>query len=225
MNKIIKILFLCLVFALFSTPNAYANGASISISDLNPTDQNKILNQIYSPPDPDDPIPLLQIEEDYNETVLIPYPSPDGFAIVNPQLGYFDKQVHYEAGPQSILLDFHIINTTPYIWSDYHIEFFDTNWGPINLNLILTSAFDSVFQSIAMGTTTFPNRIDYWNGLVYPNGFVSVGFTLATGGVLPQDFIIRQVATTESPVPLPAAFWLLGGGLIGLFGIKKKYSK
>jgi hypothetical protein len=222
MNKIIKILFLCLVFALFSTSNAHANGASISISDLNTSDQNVIVSQQYYPPDTYPYIPVLFIEEDYNETVLIPYPSPNGFGIVNPQLGYFDKQVHYEAGPQSILFDFHIINTTPYIWSDYHLEFFDTNGVPIGLNSILTSAFDTVFQSIAWGVT-FPNRLDYWNGLVYPNGDDWLGFTLATGGVLPQDFIIRQVATTESPVPLPAAFWLLGGGLIGLFGIKKKY--
>lgn len=222
MNKIIKILFLCLVFALFSTPNAYANGASISISDLNLTDQNVILSQQYFPPAPD--IPVLEIKEDYNETALIPYPSPDGFAIVNPQLGYFDKQVHYDASLPSIMLDFLITNTTPYIWSDYHIEFFDTNWAPINLNLIDKSAFDTVFQTITMGVT-FPNRLDYWNGLLNPGGSMYLGFTLATGGALPPDFIIRQVATTESPVPLPAAFWLLGGGLIGLFGIKKKYSK
>jgi len=39
-----------------------------------------------------------------------------------------------------------------------------------------------------------------------------------------SDFLLQSITTTPLPVPLPAAGWLLGSGLIGLFGLKRKRS-
>ena len=55
---------------------------------------------------------------------------------------------------------------------------------------------------------------------------VFVGFTSATGeDTGDHDILSWQFIDTYNPVPIPGAIWLLGSGLIGLAGIRKKLKK
>jgi hypothetical protein len=44
----------------------------------------------------------------------------------------------------------------------------------------------------------------------------------ATGGGTADLDAIAALSTTNSPVPIPGAVWLLSSGLVGLIGIRRK---
>jgi hypothetical protein len=58
---------------------------------------------------------------------------------------------------------------------------------------------------------SFVYELDHFQG----NGFVSFDYNLTLGGT---------VATTPSAVPVPAAAWLFGSGLLGLVGVARRRS-
>lgn len=67
--------------------------------------------------------------------------------------------------------------------------------------------------------------------VVYGSLIVGDGFTLENnmkiegldvGQILTISFLYDQATFTGSPVPVPAAVWLLGSGFIGFVGIRKK---
>ena len=69
-----------------------------------------------------------------------------------------------------------------------------------------------------------------WNvkGLDFTNGFtvagdIFLGGTMPTGGQETDKVVIS--AGSVSPVPIPDAVWLLGSGLVGLVGIRKRQRK
>jgi hypothetical protein len=123
------------------------------------------------------------------------------------------------------------INTTQRV-SNWDGEFY---WSDVNR----TSGTSELSGKLRLtretsGTTTW-NRGYYWNG---------TGWTLIKeSSILPaSDFQVRlqtwnylwdgtakQIAfdnfqlTTEHVVPIPAPFWLLAPGLVGLIGLKRKY--
>lgn len=62
------------------------------------------------------------------------------------------------------------------------------------------------FQSLAVGTSP----IELMNVILLDSNFFDISFTTANASI------------NVAPVPLPTAFWLLGAGLIGLIGFRKK---
>ena len=157
--------------------------------------------------------------EDYNETHLIPYPSHDGFAIVNPGGGFFDKVVTYQladvGGPWCF--DFRVHNTSPYIWSDYHFEFWDAAFQN-RLNLAAGVVYkwsSSIFQNSSFDGSVLEFWAPNWQVPCETNQLLFFVNNLGNvAGAGPASFGIRQVATTV-PEPLTMLGLLAGVSLLG----------
>lgn len=157
------------------------------------------------------------IFEDYNETFLIPYPSHDGFAIVNQFGQFFDKEfIAKKDFPGVLQIVFKPSNTTGYVWSDYHFEL-----DPLNSGVTFfgpssgTNNFLNEFVSTSDYLITFAGE-EYVDS---PND--NTNFTIGLSGVDEGDiFIIRQIATTT--VPIPGSLVLLGTGILGLVGLRRQ---
>jgi hypothetical protein len=157
--------------------------------------------------------------EDYNETHLIPYPSHDGFAIVNPGGGFFDKVVTYQladvGGPWCF--DFRVHNTSPYIWSDYHFEFWDAAFQN-RLNLAAGVVYkwsSSIFQNSSFDGSVLEFWAPNWQVPCETNQLLFFVNNLQNvAGAGPASFGIRQVATTV-PEPLTMLGLLAGVSLLG----------
>ncbi|NTU54438.1 MAG: PEP-CTERM sorting domain-containing protein [Chlorobiaceae bacterium] len=215
LKKAVRIGLLGLLFSM--VPVLQANAVNpLRITDLNNTDANTIISQ--SNPSPN----LLVVSEDYNESYLTPYSSFGGYAVVNASEQYFDKVLNFiHIAPEtSVTLQFLVTNTTPYTWSDYHIEFWDSTFTSrltgINILGYSTNQFDNGNESNGV--------ISFW----YPGAHVGApveevgeymvhvdlyGVYGATDGAIG----IRQVAT----VPEPGMFALLSFGLAGLLGYRR----
>ena len=118
--------------------------------------------------------------------------------------------------------------------------------GPTNL-VVKTSDdnFASAFQTIVMNNgvsgTPYINNVVNLSSLaaiasegqffvrLYGTGASSANGTLRVGDYLSAstyyfDTITGTVAQDATPTPIPAAAWLLGSGLMGLVGIRRKQS-
>jgi hypothetical protein len=193
----------------------------MSIRDVNPLDLNKITGQTE-----DDVKNELIVGEDYNETRLIPYPSHDGYAIVNPAGGYFDKVVSYTAGDLDgpWVLDFGVVNTSPYCWSDYHFEFWNAtftdrlNLGPVGD--VIFGWTNKIFQHSSFDGSTLKFWAPEWQCPGQTNQFtILVNDLTKMGGAAPGSFGIRQVATT---IPEPLTMLGLFAGISALGGYLRR---
>ncbi len=61
------------------------------------------------------------------------------------------------------------------------------------------------------GSTAWSFNMRWGSQDVYNEGFIALGLALRSGNV--------------SAVPIPGALWLLGSGLLGLLGIKRRQSQ
>ena len=182
--------------------------AAMSIVDLNPGDLNIITGAFE-----DDALNELLVFEDYNEEWLVPYPSHDGYGIVNPQGGYFDKVVSFTADDWDgrWAFDFRVTNTSPYCWSDYHFEFWDETFeNPLDLTGIVDDWDNEIFQNSRFTGTTLEFWAPQWQCPGQTNQFLifvqPVGMAGSVG--------IRQVATTI-PEPLTMMGLFAGVSLLG----------
>ena len=88
-----------------------------------------------------------------------------------------------------------------------------------NSNLSLFQNFQLYYWS---GTEYAPDTSQAWN-YQFDDGFQ--GADLKNGGALYNVLVVRDgnsVPATPSAVPLPAAVWLFGSGLLGLIGIARR---
>lgn len=187
-----------------------ASGHAMSITDLDQTDRNVITGTIEDGVNNE-----LLVFEDYNELHLVPYPSHDGYGIVNAKGGFFDKLVTFTAddlgGPWA--LDFRVTNTTPWCWSDYHFEFWNEDFTQRLASFPLLLAVADLFQNQSFDGQT----LAFWAPDEQCPGqtqqFVLTFDPALVNGGAPGSFGIRQVATT---VPEPMTMLGLFLGLSGL---------
>ena len=205
---------------------APANVMALSVIDLDPGDLNSIVSQ-----DPNAPSPTHHVVEDYNETGLVPYPSHDGMAIVQPDVPpdvppeemWFDKIVEYRLTEDALLtggdkiVTFEVLNTTPYVWSDYHIEFWDSGFTQ---HLDFTNALIDQSGGLFLNSSFDGQVVEFWapdwqspaetNTIAIHLDMLEVAFGVP--GLTPDgSFGIRQVATTTIiPEPLTMAGVFLG---------------
>ena len=148
----------------------------------------------------------VAVSEEYNETTLVPYPSHDGYAITNEFGVFFIKEVTVNS-TELVTMNFVVTNNTPYTWSDYHFIFSDdVRLDPSDLGQrFITKTYEN-------------NELSFW-----APDWIEPGETFAfTLHLNPTDnFTISQVATTT---PIPGAFWMLGSGLLGLIGFRKRFT-
>lgn len=178
-------------------------------------------------------IPAYGVQEDYNETRLVPYPSHDGYGIVNPKGNFFDKVVDLQSATGWETFVFTVTNTSPYKWSDYHFEFWTSDFstqltsfplerfpgdaghfpeGPWDNNIFLNSAFDGSVLSFWSPAWQSPGQT---------NRFALTMDLNAIHAQYGSSFGIRQVATT---VPEPKNIGLFMIGLSGLLLMRYRKS-
>jgi len=156
------------------------------------------------------------VQEDYNALFLIPFPSHDGFAVVDlPGPIWFDKEIFFnsdDAGDNNFQITWDILNTSPYTWSDYHFILSDI--GQVIRDPNTSSA---EFKGVTIiGNTEVDFFYDPPGGsLIAPGETLHVTLALNLSGINPLGDIMlcRQIATA---VPIPAALPLFGTGLLGL---------
>ena len=57
---------------------------------------------------------------------------------------------------------------------------------------------------------------------ILTDSIILSSFTTDPGSGWEGGFSISEISLNGTPVPVPAAFWLFGSGLLGLFGVKKR---
>jgi hypothetical protein len=77
---------------------------------------------------------------------------------------------------------------------------------------------DGVFDD-ALGAQPTLTQVDYES--FWDVGVNDIGLKV-TNNVRPPDIDIDFTTVEISPIPIPGAIWLLGSGLIGLVGLRKK---
>jgi len=193
---------------------------AMSIVDVDPNDLNSISDYDV---DADVLHSELLTFEDYNETRLIPYPSHDGFAIVNPGGGFFDKVVTYEQADvgRPWAFDFRVHNTSPYPWSDYHFEFWDATFtNPLNLSGVIYGWTNDIFQNASFDGYVLKFWAPDWQVPCQTNELLFFVNNLQNvAGPGPASFGIRQVATT---VPEPLTMLGLFAGVSALGGYLRR---
>jgi hypothetical protein len=190
--------------------------------------------------DQDDANQVLTILEDYNEDNLVLYASPTGLvpssqAVVDNDPGepvrYFDKIFGLQGESGNWFFDFAVTNTSPYQWSDYHLELWDATFEN-QLNDILVSGVlgpSSPFPTIAVMQD--PDIVWYFDStrcndprfcqdpgetFTYRLEFDLTAVQNSHNGA----FGVRQLAT----VPEPTAAALIALGLAGVGFMRRRIS-
>ncbi len=206
--------------------DAKANAGVITLVDINLTDAMSITGQTANPSG-------VTVAETYAESTLIPYvhlvpiqPDAEGLAIVTPGHTYFDKVVSFSgfASNEIGLMTFQITNSTPYGWSDYHFEIWNTSftvreqapWAFPNPPAFTSPLVSDQFT----GLTIHPNVGSLYSfpgsGELHEVGVTGIytlrmelySFANSSSG----EFGLRQVATT--PEPASMAIFGIGGSML-----------
>jgi hypothetical protein len=204
-----------------------ASAGVITLTDVNITDAMSITSQTGMASG-------VTVAETYAESTLIPYNSlvpiqPDAghLAIVTPGQTYFDKIVNFSGFTSNEigLMTFQITNSTPYNWSDYHFEIWNTSftvreqapWAfPNSPNFTLPLVSDQ-FTGLSINPNVGSSFSFQNSGELHEVGVTGIYtlrmelFSFANTGA--GQFGLRQVATV-TPEPASMAIFGIGGSVL-----------
>ena len=206
---------------------AKANAGVITLADQNLTDAMSITGQTANPSG-------VTVAETYAESTLIPYvhlvpiqPDAEGLAIVTPGHTYFDKVVSFSgfASNEIGVMTFQITNSTPYGWSDYHFEIWNTSftvreqapWAFPNPPAFTSPLVSDQFTGLTIHPNVGSSYSFAGSGERHEVGVTGIytlrmelfSFANSDSGA----FGLRQVATV-TPEPASMAIFGIGGSML-----------
>ena len=208
MIKFIRIL--SVVFLLLTAQSAMA----AILQDLNTDEVTSYLTQDNLI---QDQIQGKNFEEVYQGVELVPFPSShDGYGVLDFGTDdFWVKSLILEE--QTEFLSFTVWNNTPYVWSNYHIQFFNSGNEPVVINETVIT--QTVFLNHEWDPIT--QKLSFWApDWVSPGDSFDFSFFI-TNATLRAPILMVQIPTT---VPEPSTLLLLSIGILGLakIGIKKR---
>jgi hypothetical protein len=124
-----------------------------------------------------------------------------------------------------------VLNDTNTAWTSFELEVQSTkgvaSTDGDGLSFAQGSGFSFTSDRFAQYTRIDDTK-DYLNfntGIVNPGQTVTFTFAISDNGPNNPIWLQETVNKVDRPVPIPAAAWLLGSGLVGLLGFRRKFSK
>lgn len=138
------------------------------------------------------------------------------------ELGDYDTLTHYEdvnssQSERKGIFSLTITNTGQAAWGDFHFYLDDTSTVIFRVEGDYPS-MDGI-GAYNVNVTDFILDFEFYADPVYHND--SVTFNVYTDNTA-SGFDFFNMGIEATPVPIPAAVWLFGSGLIGLVGLLRK---
>ena len=140
-------------------------------------------------------------------------------------IGSLQESEHYDANPWKGWLDLTVTNNGNEAWGDFHFGIFQIpGQGPVdNVDFIVTTPYEptSTTQSglsWSLGSDGSTLDLYFYSDPVLPTE--TAYFKVYTDNT--TDQVNFGVFYYPTAVPIPSAVWLLGSGLIGLIGFRRK---